>query len=245
MEALRSLGAHFALTLRGAWWVLVGLATLTLLRVAFYSREVTDCAPDAELEKVKAKVLVLQGQLHAAALREFAAAKKQHRAASIEETASALEIVASPLPTPPDDSAAWPHVSAQLAAARRAAGRHPRYRLALVVPWLGDSFPSWFPYFVESCRASDYIADVLIFHENAKVRKRPRLTTTDHHSIAIAATSTLTPVTATTTRKHQQHHHQVPAAPPPNVRFINLGQHGLGILFGAALARLGGSLEHT
>ena len=138
-----------ALTLRNAWWALVGLAALTLLRVVSYSREASDCLPDAELAKAKAKVLVLQGQLHAAALREFAAAKKQHRAATIEETASALDIVASPQPTPPDDSTAWPRVSSETAAARRAAGRHPRYRLALVVPWLGDSFPSWFPYFVE------------------------------------------------------------------------------------------------
>ena len=37
----------------------------------------------------------------------------------------------------------------------------------------------------------------------------------------------------------------MPAAPPPNVQFINVGQHGLGILFGSALARLGGALEHT
>ena len=33
----------------------------------------------------------------------------------------------------------------------RAPSRHPTYRLAFTVPWIGRSFPSWFPYFVASC----------------------------------------------------------------------------------------------
>ena len=102
-------------------------------------------------------------------------------------------------------SAAWPAPSAETIAARRAAGRHPTYRLALVVPWLGSEFPTWFPYFAESCRVSDYLADILIFHENAKL----------------------------------------PASHPPNMRFIDMGAHGLGVIFGAALARLGGQEQST
>ena len=33
----------------------------------------------------------------------------------------------------------------------RALSRHPTYRLAFTVPWIGRSFPSGFPYFVASC----------------------------------------------------------------------------------------------
>ena len=82
------------------------------------------------------------------------------------------------------------------AVARRAAGRHPTFRLAMVVPWLGDSFPSWMPYFLESCKRSDYLVDWLIFHQDAAV----------------------------------------PASAPPNVLFVNLGPHGLGVQFGATIA---------
>mgnify|MGYP007078116558 CR=1 FL=1 len=46
-----------------------------------------------------------------------------------------------------------------------ATARHPRYRLAFTVPWIGKAFPSWFPYFVASAARSAYIADWLIFHE--------------------------------------------------------------------------------
>ena len=45
--------------------------------------------------------------------------------------------------------------------------RHPTYRLAFTVPWLGRSFPSWFPYFLASCRRSSFLVDWLIFHEDA------------------------------------------------------------------------------
>ena len=47
--------------------------------------------------------------------------------------------------------------------------RHPRYRIAFTVPWIGKTFPSWFPYFLSSCHRSDFIADWLIFHEGAKM----------------------------------------------------------------------------
>eukprot|EP00965_Chrysotila_dentata_P186426 6155919-Pleurochrysis_carterae.AAC.3 len=59
--------------------------------------------------------------------------------------------------------------SAELEARRRAAGRHPKYRLAFVVPWLGQTFPNWFDHFAASCAASDYLADWIVFHENAQV----------------------------------------------------------------------------
>ncbi|KAG8460562.1 hypothetical protein KFE25_013212 [Diacronema lutheri] len=45
--------------------------------------------------------------------------------------------------------------------------RHPEFRLALVVPWLGASFPPWFAYFLTSCGRSAFLADWLIFHEGA------------------------------------------------------------------------------
>jgi hypothetical protein len=47
--------------------------------------------------------------------------------------------------------------------------RHPSYRIAFTVPWIGRSFPSWFPYFLSSCRRSAFIADWLIFHEEARL----------------------------------------------------------------------------
>ena len=106
---------------------------------------------------------------------------------------------------PPDDDAPWPPVTAALAAARRAAGRHPTYRLAMVVPWLGEQFPPWFEHFLESCRRSDYLVDWLIFHQNA----------------------------------------QLPASPPANVVFVNLGAHGLGIQFGASIARATNQTHNT
>ena len=45
--------------------------------------------------------------------------------------------------------------------------RHPKYRIAFTVPWIGKTFPSWFPYFLSSCRRSSFLADWLIFHEGA------------------------------------------------------------------------------
>ena len=45
--------------------------------------------------------------------------------------------------------------------------RHPEFRLALTVPWIGKKFPPWFPYFLSSCRRSAFLADWLIFHEGA------------------------------------------------------------------------------
>jgi hypothetical protein len=47
--------------------------------------------------------------------------------------------------------------------------RHPQYRIALTVPWIGKTFPSWFPYFLSSCRRSHFLADWLIFHEGARM----------------------------------------------------------------------------
>ena len=47
--------------------------------------------------------------------------------------------------------------------------RHPKYRIAFTVPWIGKTFPSWFPFFLSSCRRSAFIADWLIFHEGAKM----------------------------------------------------------------------------
>ena len=35
------------------------------------------------------------------------------------------------------------------------------------MPWIGKSFPPWFPYFLSSCRRSAFLADWLIFHEGA------------------------------------------------------------------------------
>ena len=46
---------------------------------------------------------------------------------------------------------------------------HPRFRVAFTVPWIGKTFPSWFPYFLSSCRRSAFIADWLIFHEGAQM----------------------------------------------------------------------------
>lgn len=50
-----------------------------------------------------------------------------------------------------------------------APSRHPTYRLAFTVPWVGKSFPSWMPYFLSSCRRSGFLVDWLIFHEDAQL----------------------------------------------------------------------------
>ena len=97
---------------------------------------------------------------------------------------------------PRDSAATPPEHDAALSAARRAAGRHPTFRLAMVVPWLGDTFPSWMAYFLESCKRADYLVDWLIFHQDAAV----------------------------------------PPSVPPNVHFVNLGPHGLGVQFGSTIA---------
>jgi hypothetical protein len=47
--------------------------------------------------------------------------------------------------------------------------RHPRWRLAFTVPWIGSKFPSWFPYFLQSAERSAFIADWVIFHEGSEL----------------------------------------------------------------------------
>lgn len=64
---------------------------------------------------------------------------------------------------------AFPRVDEVLRASRRAAGQHPEFRVAMIIPWLGSSFPHWFPLFVWSCGGSDYLFDWLVFHEDASV----------------------------------------------------------------------------
>eukprot|EP01087_Luapelamoeba_hula_P003404 TRINITY_DN131_c4_g1_i1.p1 TRINITY_DN131_c4_g1~~TRINITY_DN131_c4_g1_i1.p1 ORF type:complete len:591 (+),score=111.60 TRINITY_DN131_c4_g1_i1:171-1943(+) len=39
--------------------------------------------------------------------------------------------------------------------------RHPKYRIASIVPWAGSSFPDWMTYFLTSCSANADIADWL------------------------------------------------------------------------------------
>ena len=59
---------------------------------------------------------------------------------------------------------------ALLARRREAVGEvHPRLRLALTLPWVGSTFPSWFPYFLASTNRSSYLVDWLIFHEEARL----------------------------------------------------------------------------
>jgi hypothetical protein len=97
------------------------------------------------------------------------------------------EAVAAEVAAPPEEqllvpAAAWLHrggaplPGAQALAAAAAAqdgglvpSRHPTYRLAFTVPWLGRNFPSWFPYFVASCGRSAFLVDWLIFHEDAQL----------------------------------------------------------------------------
>ena len=43
--------------------------------------------------------------------------------------------------------------------------RHPEFRIAFTLPWIGSAFPVWAPYFFASCSRSSFIADWLIFHE--------------------------------------------------------------------------------
>ena len=60
-------------------------------------------------------------------------------------------------------------VSARQPAKEETLARHPQFRLAFTVPWIGKTFPSWFPYFLSSCRRSAFVADWLIFHEGAEM----------------------------------------------------------------------------
>lgn len=76
-----------------------------------------------------------------------------------------------------DPQAPWPSIVEKLPASTGSISgvdvgtpyvpRHPRYRIAFTVPWIGKSFPSWFAYFLSSCQRSAYLADWLIFHEGA------------------------------------------------------------------------------
>ena len=73
--------------------------------------------------------------------------------------------------------------------------RHPQYRIAFTVPWIGKTFPSWFPYFLSSCRRSNFIADWLIFHEGAKMPSPDEILPTSSSSISgrMASASSLAP----------------------------------------------------
>ena len=85
--------------------------------------------------------------------------------------------------------------------------RHPVYRLAFTVPWIGSTFPSWFPYFLSSCNRSAFLADWLIFHESAELPSSSEV--------------------------------------PANVIFHDLGEGGLGHLFGTRIAAALGRWEET
>ena len=191
--------------------VAVGVAAaLTLLRIFAFSGVATGCS-SIELDAAKKKILTLQGMLRPTH-RPQPTMPRRPSGASLTQTTAALESdlllqrqPRSPL-SPRLPPPTWPYVSSATVAARRAAGQHPTYRIALVVPWLGSEFPTWFPYFVESCRTSEYLTDVLVFHEAAKLPD---------------------------------------TRPPNNVRFIDVGEHGLGAVFGTALARLAGMENST
>ena len=47
--------------------------------------------------------------------------------------------------------------------------RHPRYRVAMLIPWAGGGkgkgLPSWLPYFLATARGTAYLVDWVIFHE--------------------------------------------------------------------------------
>lgn len=45
-------------------------------------------------------------------------------------------------------------------------GRHPHYRIAMIVVWLGGP-PPWFAHFAASAARSSYLVDWLLFHEGA------------------------------------------------------------------------------
>jgi hypothetical protein len=53
---------------------------------------------------------------------------------------------------------------------RQAEKRHPYYRIAIVVPWLGSQLPPWIEYFVESCKSNQYLFDWIILHEGLEAR---------------------------------------------------------------------------
>lgn len=47
--------------------------------------------------------------------------------------------------------------------------QHPDFRIAVVIPWVGDTFPVWMDYFIESCRSNSFLIDWLVFHEGVEL----------------------------------------------------------------------------
>ena len=134
-------------------------------------------ASQSQLQQLQESVRQLQYELAAAAQRDRANTRVAEPEDSLKKLHSQLQSMIPPSsPAPSMAPPAFVVPQARVLSAnvdvdqRQAAGRHPFYRLAFVVPWLGPSFPSWFGYFVASCAKSDYIADWLIFHENAQAK---------------------------------------------------------------------------
>lgn len=93
------------------------------------------------------------------------------------------------------------------AAAGAAHGRHPHYRVALVLTWLGPRFPDWFHYTLASVGAPStaYLFDLLVFHEGSQLP--------------------------------WEHDPSVPPMEiPPNVKLFNLGPGGLAKMYGRRMA---------
>ena len=201
------------------------LSALTAISIVvhFITLGVASACPTEELGQLRAATHTLRDQLRAARLalsseraraqqqqqqqeqqdlrhqeqqlqRELHQLKQQHQVL-LPDVDLATATVAAPSG---QEAAGAPSaaVPPELVAARRAVGRHPMFRLAMVVPWLGGSFPSWMEHFLASCAQSDYLVDWLVFHQDA----------------------------------------EVPPHAPRNVRFVNLGPHGLGVQFGITIA---------
>lgn len=117
-------------------------------------------------------------------------------------------------PPPPTDALGHADPAADTAS------RHPEFRLAMIVPWLGAELPRWFDLFVASCAGSAYLVDWLIFHEDAPI-----------DVAAAPANVCRRPPPPAAARRPQLRRRALPN--PHQVRYISLGPHGMGAHFGA------------
>ena len=127
--------------------------------------------------------------------------------------------------------------------------RHPTYRIAFTVPWIGKSFPSWFPYFLSSCRRSAFLADWLIFHEGAQMpvchtrTPAPAMPHTDalreldHPSLPPATASARHRLSSTARACCTSHGNRLPMRCPPTSFSTTWARTALGASLGPASRR--------
>jgi len=124
-------------------------------------------APRASIAELSREMVMAAAVTHARSTVH--ARPPPHPNETGEQRALAVSSFVSTLPSFARHPAALHRDLSDTHAAAATPARHPQYRIAFTVPWIGSTFPSWFPYFLSSCRRSAFLADWLIFHEDALV----------------------------------------------------------------------------